>query len=134
MEIRRGRVRGLAWAGYAVFLKQFQSRRRHFGVLIADSAIFLSQRGVEIQCATEPGNGVRPVFRHYLGVERSGRTAIAISVILIAQYSLLGPSCFRPTGHFGMLCGVGLFSAQMITLQLLPGLRYRTPPQAVTAR
>jgi uncharacterized protein len=61
---------------------------------------------------------------------------VAISIILIAQFSLLGLSDFRPTAHFGMLCAVGLFAGQLFELLLMPallGLRARKPPQAVTA-
>ncbi len=73
--------------------------------------------------------GVSPVFAIIRSVESSGRAVIAISVILIAQFSLLGVSDFRPTAHFGMLCAVGLFAGQIFELLLMPallGLRHRT--------
>jgi len=73
--------------------------------------------------------GVSPVFAIIRSVESSGRAVIAISVILIAQFSLLGLSDFRPTAHFGMLCAVGLFAGQVFELLLMPallGLRHRT--------
>ena len=72
--------------------------------------------------------GVSPVFAIIRSVESSGRAVIAISVILIAQFSLLGLSDFRPTAHFGMLCAVGLFAGQIFELLLMPallGLRHR---------
>lgn len=72
--------------------------------------------------------GVSPVFAIIRSVESSGRAVIAISVILIAQFSLLGLSDFRPTAHFGMLCAVGLFAGQVFELLLMPallGLRLR---------
>jgi uncharacterized protein len=81
-------------------------------------------------------SGVSPVFAIIRSVESSGRAVIAISIILIAQFSLLGLSDFRPTAHFGMLCAVGLFAGQLFELLLMPallGLRARKPPQAVTA-
>jgi hypothetical protein len=81
-------------------------------------------------------HGVSPVFAIIRSVESSGRAIIAITIILIAQFSLLGLSDFRPTAHFGMLCAVGLFAGQLFELLLMPallGLRLRKPRQAVTA-
>ena len=66
--------------------------------------------------------GVSPVFAIIRSVESSGRAVIAISVVLIAQFSLLGLSDFRPTAHFGMLCAVGLFAGQVFELLLMPAL------------
>ena len=57
------------------------------------------------------------------------------SVVLIAQFSLLGLSYFRPTAHFGMLCAIGLFAGQVFELLLmpaLPGLRLRKPRLVAT--
>ncbi|MBI1285447.1 MAG: MMPL family transporter [Thiobacillus sp.] len=74
-------------------------------------------------------HGVSPVFAIIRSVESSGRAVIAISIVLIAQFSLLGLSDFRPTAHFGMLCAVGLFAGQVFELLLMPallGLRHRT--------
>lgn len=67
-------------------------------------------------------NGVSPVFAIIRSVESSGRAVIAISVVLIAQFSLLGLSDFRPTANFGMLCAVGLFAGQVFELLLMPAL------------
>ncbi|MBT9566940.1 MAG: MMPL family transporter [Thiobacillus sp.] len=67
-------------------------------------------------------NGVSPVFAIIRSVESSGRAVIAISVVLIAQFSLLGLSDFRPTADFGMLCAVGLFAGQVFELLLMPAL------------
>jgi hypothetical protein len=53
---------------------------------------------------------------------------IAISIVLIAQFSLLGVSDFRPTAHFGALSAIGLFAGQIFELLLMPallGLRHR---------
>lgn len=66
--------------------------------------------------------GVSPVFAIIRSVESSGRAVIAISVILIAQFSLLGLSDFRPTAHFGTLCAVGLLAGQIFELLLMPAL------------
>jgi predicted RND superfamily exporter protein len=73
--------------------------------------------------------GVSPVFAIIRSVESSGRAVVAISMILIAQFSLLALSDFRPTAHFGMLCAVGLLAGQVFELLLMPallGLRHRT--------
>ncbi|MBW8328826.1 MAG: MMPL family transporter [Thiobacillus sp.] len=67
-------------------------------------------------------HGVSPVFAIIRSVEASGRAVIAISIVLIAQFSLLGLSDFRPTAHFGMLCAVGLFAGQLFELLLMPAL------------
>ena len=80
-------------------------------------------------------HGVSPVFAIIRSVESSGRAIIAISIILIVQFSLLGLSDFRPTAHFGMLCAVGLFAGQLFEMLLMPallGLRLRKP-RTVTA-
>ncbi len=77
--------------------------------------------------------GVSPVFAIIRSVEASGRAVIAISIVLIAQFSLLGLSDFRPTANFGMLCAVGLFAGQLFELLLMPallGLRLRRPGAA----
>jgi predicted RND superfamily exporter protein len=82
-------------------------------------------------------NGVSPVFAIIRSVESSGRAVIAISIVLIAQFSLLGLSDFRPTAHFGTLCAVGLFAGQVFELLLMPallGLKLRRPQAGVTAR
>ena len=74
-------------------------------------------------------HGVSPVFAIVRSVESSGRAVVAISVVLVAQFSLLGLSDFRPTAHFGMLCAAGLFAGQVFELLLMPallGLRHRS--------
>ena len=67
-------------------------------------------------------SGVSPVFAIIRSVESSGRAVIAISIVLIAQFSLLSLSDFSPTSHFGMLCAVGLFAGQVFELLLMPAL------------
>jgi hypothetical protein len=80
--------------------------------------------------------GISPVFAIIRSMESTGRAVIAISVVLIAQFSLLGLSDFRPTAHFGTLCAIGLFAGQVFELLLTPallGLRLRKPKPAVKA-
>ena len=82
-------------------------------------------------------HGVSPVFAIIRSVESSGRAVIAISVVLIAQFSLLGLSDFRPTAHFGSLCAIGLFAGQVFELLLMPallGLRLPKPDRALKAQ
>ena len=72
--------------------------------------------------------GVSPVFAIIRSVESSGRAVVAISVVLVAQFSLLALSDFRPTAHFGLLCAIGLLAGQVFELLLMPallGLRHR---------
>ena len=78
--------------------------------------------------------GVSPVFAIIRSVEASGRAVVAISVVLIAQFSLLGLSDFRPTAHFGMLCAVGLFAGQLFELLLMPALLGLRKPGPQTKR
>lgn len=82
-------------------------------------------------------HGAGPVFAIIRSMESPGRAVIAISVVLIAQFSLLGLSDYRPTAHFGMLYAVGLFAGQVFELLLMPallGMQLRKPrPVAVTA-
>jgi predicted RND superfamily exporter protein len=67
-------------------------------------------------------NGISPVFAIIRSMENTGRAVIAISVVLIAQFSLLGLSDFRPAAHFGTLCAIGLFAGQVFELLLMPAL------------
>ncbi|MHB1353115.1 MAG: efflux RND transporter permease subunit [Thiobacillus sp.] len=78
--------------------------------------------------------GVSPVFAIIRSVESSGRAVVAISVVLIAQFGLLGTSDFRPTAHFGMLCAVGLFAGQVFELLLMPALLGLRLPRRAKAR
>jgi predicted RND superfamily exporter protein len=81
--------------------------------------------------------GVSPVFAIIRSMETLGRAVIAISLVLIAQFSLLGLSDYRPTAHFGTLCAIGLFAGQVFELLLMPallGLRLRKPKPAIRAR
>ena len=81
-------------------------------------------------------HGISPVFAIIRSMESAGRAVIATAVVLIAQFSLLSLSDFRPTAHFGMLCAVGLFSGEVFELLLMPALlslRIPRPQQTITA-
>ncbi len=66
------------------------------------------------------GHGV--VFSIARSIEASGRAVVAISLLLVAQFLLLGTSSFVPTMHFGLLTAVGLLAGQLMELLLLPAL------------
>lgn len=66
------------------------------------------------------GYGV--VFSLARSFEASGRAVVAISILLVSQFMLLGASSFRPTADFGILTATGLLSGQIMELLLLPAL------------
>jgi predicted RND superfamily exporter protein len=79
-------------------------------------------------------HGASPLFAIIRSMESSGRAVIAISVVLIAQFSLLSVSDFRPTAHFGLLCAVGLFAGQVFELLLMPALLSLDLPRRAEVR
>lgn len=54
--------------------------------------------------------------------EASGRAVLAVTVVLVAQFSFLMGSKFIPTANFGMLAAIGLVAGQLFELMLLPAL------------
>ena len=68
------------------------------------------------------GLGVSPVVAMARSFEASGRAVISISVLLIAQFALLGASRYEPTADFGLLSATGLLAGQVFELVLLPAL------------
>lgn len=82
--------------------------------------------------------GASPVFALARSFEASGRAVIAVSIVLVAQFTLLTASQFQPTADFGLLAAIGLLAGQLFELLLLPALivvwnRY-APPKPITAR
>lgn len=55
-------------------------------------------------------------------VDASGRAVVAISLLLVSQFMLLGTSSFVPTSNFGFLTATGLLAGQIMELLLLPAL------------
>jgi hypothetical protein len=53
---------------------------------------------------------------------QAGRAVVATTVILCAQFLLLTSSAFVPTDEFGLLTSVGLMSALVFDLMLLPAM------------
>ncbi len=66
--------------------------------------------------------GASPVFAIARSFESSGRAVMAVSLLLVVQFSLLIFSDFIPTANFGLMTSVGLFSGQLFELLLLPAL------------
>ncbi|NRF66489.1 MMPL family transporter [Aquincola sp. S2] len=66
--------------------------------------------------------GISPVLAIARSFESSGRAVLAISVLLITQFTLLFGSDFIPTSDFGIMTALGLFSGQCFELLLLPPL------------
>ncbi|QDF98576.1 RND transporter [Azoarcus sp. DD4] len=68
----------------------------------------------------EQGHGV--VFAIARSFEASGRAVVAISLLLVSQFLVLGTSSFVPSSHFGLLTATGLLAGQLMELLLLPAL------------
>jgi hypothetical protein len=66
--------------------------------------------------------GLRPVAAIARSFEASGRAVISISVLLVAQFALLGASRYEPTAAFGLLSATGLLAGQVFELVLLPAM------------
>lgn len=66
--------------------------------------------------------GASPVVAVARTFRVSGRAVMAISILLVSQFALLGLSSFLPTSNFGRMTAVGLLSGQALELLLLPAL------------
>jgi hypothetical protein len=65
------------------------------------------------------GNVVRALARAYRQV---GRAVTTTTLILCAQFMVLTASAFVPTAHFGLLTSVGLLTAWLFDILLLPAI------------
>lgn len=84
----------------------------------------------------EQGRSV--VFSVARSFEASGRAVVAISLLLVSQFLLLGTSSFVPTSNFGLLTATGLLAGQLMELLMLPALlvlwgRFRTRHRFLSA-
>ena len=84
-------------------------------------------------------NGVAPVVALARTYREAGRAVIVTTIILSAQFLILVFSDFVPTRNFGLLTTVGLVSALLFDLLLLPALLMifygpRSPVARWTAR
>lgn len=86
------------------------------GITVDDTIHFFHQ----YLSRREKGFGV--VFSLARSFEASGRAVVAISLLLVAQFMLLGASRFQPTADFGVLTSTGLLAGQLLELLLLPAL------------
>ncbi len=66
--------------------------------------------------------GVKPVFAIARTYRQAGRAVMTTTIILCAQFLVLVTSQFVPTANFGLLTTIGLVSALLFDLLLLPAL------------
>jgi predicted RND superfamily exporter protein len=66
--------------------------------------------------------GVRPVQALARTFSQAGRAVVTTTIILSAQFMILVVSLFQPTVHFGLLTSIGLWSALVFDLLLLPAI------------
>jgi predicted RND superfamily exporter protein len=66
--------------------------------------------------------GVRPVQALARTFSQAGRAVVTTTIILSAQFMILVISLFQPTAHFGLLTSIGLWSALVFDLLLLPAI------------
>lgn len=85
--------------------------------IAVDDTIYLYQGYRERRRA-----GAGPVFALARTLRRTGPDCVATALVLAAQFALFGLSQFIPTAQFGLLTGVGLATAVLFDLLLLPAL------------
>ncbi len=66
--------------------------------------------------------GVDPVIAIARTYRHAGRAVMTTTLILCAQFFLMGTSNFVPTANFGLLTGVGLIAALVFDLLVLPAI------------
>lgn len=66
--------------------------------------------------------GVRPVQALARTYNQAGRAVVTTTIILSAQFMILISSSFQPTAHFGLLTSIGLWTALIFDLLLLPAI------------
>ena len=66
--------------------------------------------------------GASPTFALARSFEASGRAVLAVTLVLVSQFTLLLGSKFQPTADFGLLASIGLLAGQVFELLLLPAL------------
>ena len=67
-------------------------------------------------------HGASPTFALARSFEASGRAVLAITLVLVSQFTLIIGSEFKPTANFGLLAASGLLAGQLLELLLLPAL------------
>jgi predicted RND superfamily exporter protein len=66
--------------------------------------------------------GIRPVLALVRTFRQAGRAVVTTTIILSAQFMILVTSQFQPTTHFGLLTSIGLCTALVFDLLLLPAI------------
>ena len=66
--------------------------------------------------------GASPTFALARSFEASGRAVLAVTLVLVSQFTLIIGSEFKPTANFGLLAASGLLAGQLLELLLLPAL------------
>lgn len=66
--------------------------------------------------------GASPVQALARTYRQAGRAVMITTIILSAQFMILITSLFQPTAHFGMLTSIGLWTALLFDLLLLPAM------------
>jgi predicted RND superfamily exporter protein len=66
--------------------------------------------------------GIKPVNALARTFRQAGRAVITTTIILSAQFMILVLSWFQPTTHFGLLTSIGLWTALVFDLLLLPAI------------
>lgn len=66
--------------------------------------------------------GVRPVQALARTYNHAGRAVVTTTIILSAQFMILISSSFQPTINFGLLTSIGLWTALVFDLLLLPAI------------
>lgn len=66
--------------------------------------------------------GSHPVQALVRTFNQAGRAVVTTTIILSAQFMILITSQFQPTAHFGLLTSIGLWTALVFDLLLLPSI------------
>jgi predicted RND superfamily exporter protein len=66
--------------------------------------------------------GVQPIRALTKTFRQAGRAVVCTTIILVAQFIILVTSLFQPTAHFGLLTSIGLCTALVFDLLLLPSI------------
>ncbi len=66
--------------------------------------------------------GISPLVALVRTYRQAGRAVMTTTIILCAQFMVLTTSLFVPTTHFGLLTSIGLLTALLFDLLLLPAL------------
>ncbi|MBK1691600.1 MMPL family transporter [Ectothiorhodospira mobilis] len=86
------------------------------GIAVDDTIHILHGYRSRRQTGASPAWAIARTFRH------AGRAVVATTLVLVAQFLLLGLSAFQPTAAFGLLTALGLVAALLFDLLVLPAM------------